>query len=69
MIVLDNRRLTLVEDMEMPHVQPLFALNRYGVKHFALSLIGKRTPAPLNDEAVAPAAIPTLTPHRRPQRR
>ena len=34
-IVLDNRRLALVEDVEMPRVLPLFVLDRYGVKRFA----------------------------------
>jgi hypothetical protein len=33
--VLDNRRLALVEDVEMPRVLPLFVLDRYGVKRFA----------------------------------
>ena len=33
-IVLDNRRLTLVEDTGMPHVVPLFVLDHGGVKQF-----------------------------------
>jgi predicted transglutaminase-like cysteine proteinase len=34
-IVLDNRRLALVEDVEMPRVLPLFVLGHDGVKQFA----------------------------------
>lgn len=33
-IVLDNRRLTLVEDTQMPRVLPLFVLGHDGVKQF-----------------------------------
>lgn len=34
-IVLDNRRLTLLEDTEMPRVMPLFVLDHDGVRQFA----------------------------------
>jgi predicted transglutaminase-like cysteine proteinase len=34
-IVLDNRRLVLVQDVDMPRVQPLFVLDESGVKQFA----------------------------------
>ena len=33
-IVLDNRRLMLLQDMEMPRVLPLFVLDHEGVKQF-----------------------------------
>jgi predicted transglutaminase-like cysteine proteinase len=49
-IVLDNRRLTLVEDTEMPHTLPLFALDHDGVRQFASTAIAgttaAKTPAP-----------------------
>jgi predicted transglutaminase-like cysteine proteinase len=35
-LVLDNRRLALLEDNEMPSVQPLFVLDSAGVRQFAL---------------------------------
>ncbi len=38
-IVLDNRRLALLDDDEMPHVQPRFVLGRDGVKQFAPALM------------------------------
>jgi len=34
-IMLDNRRLVLLQDVEMPSVQPLFVLDDSGVKQFA----------------------------------
>ena len=34
-LVLDNRRLVLLEDIEMPQVVPLFVLERDGVRQFA----------------------------------
>jgi predicted transglutaminase-like cysteine proteinase len=34
-IMLDNRRLVLVQDVDMPGVQPLFVLDDSGVKQFA----------------------------------
>jgi predicted transglutaminase-like cysteine proteinase len=49
-IVLDNRRLTLLEDIEMPRVLPLFALGHDGVKQFAPTAVAEsaavRAPAP-----------------------
>ncbi len=48
-IVLDNRRLVLLEDLDMPRVLPLFALGRDGVKTFV------STPTV---EARAPTAAP-----------
>jgi predicted transglutaminase-like cysteine proteinase len=38
-IVLDNRRLALIEDVEMPRVRPLFVLDHAGVKQFAATEI------------------------------
>ena len=40
-IVLDNRRLALVEDVEMPRVVPLFVLDRDGVGQFAPAMIAE----------------------------
>jgi len=49
-IALDNRRLTLLDDADMPHVLPLFALGNDGVRQFAPTAIADttaaRTPAP-----------------------
>ncbi len=49
-IVLDNRRLTLVEDIEMPRVLPLFALDHDGVRQFTPTAVANaaaaRAPAP-----------------------
>ena len=49
-IVLDNRRLTLLEDVEMPRVLPLFALGHDGVKQFTPTAVatsaGVKVPAP-----------------------
>ena len=48
-IVLDNRRLTLLEDVEMAHVVPLFVLGHDGVKQFAPTAVASatvKTPAP-----------------------
>ncbi len=47
-IVLDNRRLALVEDVEMPRVRPLFVLDHAGVKQFAATEIA-------NAEAARPS--------------
>jgi predicted transglutaminase-like cysteine proteinase len=49
-IVLDNRRLTLVEDVEMPRVRPLFVLDHAGVKQFAATEIA-------NAETARPSAF------------
>ena len=40
-IVLDNRRLALVEDIEMPRMRPLFVLDHAGVKQFAATEIAQ----------------------------
>jgi predicted transglutaminase-like cysteine proteinase len=45
-IVLDNRRLTLVEDVDMGRVQPLFVLDRDGVKQFVATAIADAHPVP-----------------------
>jgi len=49
-IVLDNRRLTLLEDVEMPRVLPLFVLGHDGVKQFTPTAMansaGAKAPAP-----------------------
>jgi predicted transglutaminase-like cysteine proteinase len=49
-IVLDNRRLTLLEDVEMPRVLPLFVLGYDGVKQFAPTAVANaaatKAPAP-----------------------
>jgi hypothetical protein len=39
-IVLDNRWLTLVADIDMPKVIPLFVLDDDGVRQFAPALSG-----------------------------
>ena len=48
--MLDNRRLTLLEDVEMPRVLPLFVLGHDGVKQFAPTAVansaGAKAPAP-----------------------
>ncbi len=49
-IVLDNRRLALVEDVEMPRVRPLFVLDHAGVKQFAATEIA-------DAEAARPSAF------------
>jgi hypothetical protein len=49
-IVLDNRRLTLVEDTDMPRVVPLFVLDHHGVKQFTPTMMAT---------AAAPAAAPS----------
>lgn len=57
-IVLDNRRLVLLEDAEMPRVLPLFVLDQDGVRKFAPTAIAdaRIAPAPA-EQAVAPAAL------------
>ncbi len=49
-IVLDNRRLTLLEDVEMAHVVPLFVLGHDGVRQFAPTAVAyagaAKPPAP-----------------------
>jgi predicted transglutaminase-like cysteine proteinase len=57
--MLDNRWLILVEDMEMRGIEPLFALNRDGVKEFAPTAVAdaRTKPAPSADAGSAPAAL------------
>ena len=50
-LLLDNRRLVLVEDGELQRVEPLFAFNRDGVREF--------TPSALADERTAAATVPS----------
>jgi predicted transglutaminase-like cysteine proteinase len=47
-VVLDNRRLTLVADMELRDAVPLFVLDRDGVRKFAAPVLtsARQTPAP-----------------------
>jgi len=40
-IVLDNRRLTLLEDADMPHVMPLFVLGSDGVRQFVSTAVAQ----------------------------
>jgi predicted transglutaminase-like cysteine proteinase len=57
-IMLDNRRLTLVEDSAMPHVLPLFAFDDVGVKRFAPPIAeAHRAPAPAQSGSTAPSAL------------
>ena len=55
-IVLDNRRLTFVEDAAMPHVLPLFAFDQDGVKRFTLPIAEARR-APAEPAATAPSTL------------
>jgi predicted transglutaminase-like cysteine proteinase len=50
-LLLDNRRLVLLEDGELQRVEPLFALNGYGVREF--------TPSAIADGRTAIAAAPS----------
>jgi predicted transglutaminase-like cysteine proteinase len=50
-LVLDNRRLVLLKDGELQRTEPLFALNRDGVREF--------TPSVLADGRTATAAAPS----------
>lgn len=52
-IVLDNRRLALIEDVEMAHVVPLFVLGHDGVKQFAPTAVADSTAA----KAPAPSSL------------
>ena len=57
-IVLDNRWLTLVEDVDMRRVVPLFALDHAGVKEFAPTAMAQARRATTPDApASAPAAL------------
>jgi hypothetical protein len=52
-LLLDNRRLALLEDNELRQVEPLFALNREGVREFLPSALADArnaaTPSSLNN--------------------
>jgi predicted transglutaminase-like cysteine proteinase len=52
-IVLDNRRLVLVEDVEMRRVLPLFMLSNDGVKQFAPTTLADER----NSSAPAPSSL------------
>jgi predicted transglutaminase-like cysteine proteinase len=57
-IILDNRRLTLLEDVAMPHVLPLFALDQDGVKRFAPPIAqAQHAPEPTEPATLAPSAL------------
>ena len=58
-MVLDNRRLTLLEDVEMTRVLPLFVLGHDGVKQFAPTAIADApaTTAPGEIAAAAPGSL------------
>jgi predicted transglutaminase-like cysteine proteinase len=57
-IILDNRRLTLLEDNAMPHVLPLFAFDQEGAKRFAPPITqAQRTPVPAETGGPAPSAL------------
>jgi len=58
-IVLDNRHLALVEDVDVRRVQPLFVLDHGGVKQFAPSAFadGGGTGTPAEGRAPAPGAV------------
>jgi predicted transglutaminase-like cysteine proteinase len=57
-IMLDNRRLTLLEDDAMPHVLPLFAFDDGGVKRFApLIAEAHRAPLPADIGSATPSAL------------
>jgi predicted transglutaminase-like cysteine proteinase len=45
-IVLDNRRFTLLDDVDMQRVVPLFVLDHDGVKRFALPVLATTVAAP-----------------------
>jgi predicted transglutaminase-like cysteine proteinase len=57
-IILDNRRLTLVEDVDMPRVLPLFVFDGEGVKQFATAVAtAQGAPARAENRASAPSAL------------
>jgi predicted transglutaminase-like cysteine proteinase len=57
-IILDNRRLTMLEDNAMPHVLPLFAFDQEGAKRFAPPVAqAQRTPVPAETGTLAPSAL------------
>jgi predicted transglutaminase-like cysteine proteinase len=54
-IVLDNRRLILLQDVEMPRVLPLFVLDDAGVKQFAPTSVADAHDVTIRNAAAAPA--------------
>jgi predicted transglutaminase-like cysteine proteinase len=57
-IILDNRRLTLLEDNAMPHVLPLFAFDQEGAKRFAPPTTeAQRAPGPAETGTPAPSTL------------
>ncbi len=57
-IMLDNRWLALVQDIELPRVVPLFVLNDDGVKEFAPETADTRqATVPARDPAVSPGEL------------
>jgi predicted transglutaminase-like cysteine proteinase len=57
-ILLDNRRLALLEDIEMLRVVPLFVLDSEGVKQFAPAVAtARRALAPAEAHSAAPGAL------------
>jgi predicted transglutaminase-like cysteine proteinase len=57
-VMLDNRRLILVEDNAMTRTVPLFVFDETGVKHFTTSVAeAERLPAPAQTAAAAPSAF------------
>ena len=58
-IMLDNRRLVMVEDVEMSGVVPLFVLDHEGVKQFARTMIADApaTMPPSEAAAAAPGSL------------
>jgi len=57
-VMLDNRRLILVEDHAMARVVPLFEMDETGVKRFATFVADvDRSPAPAASAGAAPSAL------------
>ncbi|MDE1973252.1 MAG: transglutaminase-like cysteine peptidase [Hyphomicrobiales bacterium] len=56
-IVLDNRRLVLLDDVDMPRVLPLFALGRDGVKAFVSTPIVTAAGAATTASAAEPSEL------------
>ncbi len=56
-IVLDNRRLVLLEDSDMPRVLPLFALGRDGVKAFVSTPIVAASTSVPTASAAEPSSL------------
>jgi predicted transglutaminase-like cysteine proteinase len=57
-VMLDNRRLVLIEDNAMARAVPLFVFDETGVKRFATSVAeAERLPVPARTAAAAPSAF------------